>query len=322
MVSYGWGAARLSALSHLRVLYIMTHDSIGLGEDGPTHQPIETLALTRATPNMLTLRPADGNETSGAYLVALERDNMPSVLALTRQNLPHLEGSSIEAVRKGGYILEPYSDANPQVTLVGTGSEVSIAVDAAKQLKKDGVKVRVVSMPSTELFDEQPIEYRSQVLLRGVPVVSVEALSTFGWQIYSHAQVGMTSFGQSGVSLGGWDDGEDDNTEFDFYSNILMFTSTSRSPQSMWLTLPRVRSNTLRRERKVAARTMSPISSLNLLLVHKFPRSFSRSNMNKIQPSSICAYLSYNNQVSVNASELWCAAGKKQSRLKKDNLSK
>ncbi|ORY89898.1 transketolase [Syncephalastrum racemosum] len=197
-LTYGWGAARLSALSHLRVLYIMTHDSIGLGEDGPTHQPIETLALTRATPNMLTLRPADGNETSGAYLVALERNNMPSILALTRQNLPHLEGSSIEAVRKGGYVLEPYSDANPQVTLVGTGSEVSIAVDAAKQLQKEGVKVRVVSMPSTELFDEQPIEYRNQVLLRGVPVVSVEALSTFGWQIYSHAQVGMVSFGQSG----------------------------------------------------------------------------------------------------------------------------
>lgn len=178
----------------------MTHDSIGLGEDGPTHQPIETLALTRATPNMLTFRPADGNEVSGAYLIALERNNVPSIMALTRQNLPQLKGSSIEAVRKGGYVLEPLSDENPDVILVATGSEVSIAVDAAELLRKQGTKVRVVSMPCTELFDEQPLEYRQSVLLKGVPVVSVEALSTFGWQKYSHAQVGMVTFGASGVS--------------------------------------------------------------------------------------------------------------------------
>ncbi|CAO3591747.1 unnamed protein product [Absidia cylindrospora] len=197
-LTYAWGAARLSALSKTRVIYVMTHDSIGLGEDGPTHQPIETLALTRATPNMLTLRPADGNETSGAYLVALERDDGPSVLSLTRQNLPHLEGSSVEAVRKGGYILEPESDANPDLILVATGSEVSIALDGSKLLRKKGVKVRVVSMPCTELFDEQPCDYRSSILTKGIPVVSVEALSTFGWQKYSHAQVGMTTFGSSG----------------------------------------------------------------------------------------------------------------------------
>lgn len=178
----------------------MTHDSIGLGEDGPTHQPIETLALTRATPNMLTFRPADGNEVSGTYLIALERCKEPSVLALTRQNLPQLKGSSIEAVRKGGYILEPLSDQNPDVILVATGSEVSIAVDAAELLRKEGTKVRVVSMPCTELFDEQPLEYRQSVLSKGIPVVSVEALSTFGWQKYSHAQVGMVTFGASGVS--------------------------------------------------------------------------------------------------------------------------
>ena len=196
--SYGWGAARLTALSHLRVIYVMTHDSIGLGEDGPTHQPIETLALTRATPNMLTFRPADGNETSGAYMAALKHDKTPSILSLTRQNLPHLAGSSLEAVEKGGYILEPLSDANPDITLVATGSEVSIAVDGADILRKNGVKVRVVSMPCTELFDEQPIEYRRSVLEKGIPVVAVEALSTFGWQKYSHAQVGMVTFGSSG----------------------------------------------------------------------------------------------------------------------------
>ncbi|KAI8142223.1 transketolase [Fennellomyces sp. T-0311] len=198
-LTYGWGAARLSALSNLRVIYVMTHDSIGLGEDGPTHQPIETLALTRATPNMLTFRPADGNETSGAYLVALERDNMPSILALTRQNLPQLDGSSAEAVWKGGYVLEPLSDANPDVTLVATGSEVSIAVEGAELLRKQGLKARVVSMPCTELFDEQPLDYRVSVLPKGVPTIAVEALSTFGWQKYSHAEVGMISFGASGA---------------------------------------------------------------------------------------------------------------------------
>lgn len=176
----------------------MTHDSIGLGEDGPTHQPIETLALTRATPNMITLRPADGNETSGAYLVALERSDRPAVIALTRQNVPHLNGSSIQAVRKGGYVLEPESDPDPQVTLVATGSEVPIALESTEILKKKGIKVRLVSMPSTEIFDEQSLEYRQSVLLKGVPVVSVEALSTFGWQKYSHTQVGMTTFGSSG----------------------------------------------------------------------------------------------------------------------------
>ncbi|KAI9307929.1 putative transketolase [Cunninghamella echinulata] len=197
-LTYAWGAARLSALSKSRVLYVMTHDSIGLGEDGPTHQPIETLALTRATPNMLTLRPADGNETSGAYLVALEKDNRPSVLSLTRQNLPHLEGSSIEAVRKGGYVLEPESDADPDVIIVGTGSEVALGLEGVQILRKKGIKARLVSMPCTELFDEQPLEYRRSVLLKGVPTVSIEALSTFGWQKYSHTQIGMTTFGTSG----------------------------------------------------------------------------------------------------------------------------
>ncbi|KAI7882472.1 transketolase [Lichtheimia hyalospora FSU 10163] len=195
-LTYGWGAARLSALSELRVLYVMTHDSIGLGEDGPTHQPIETLALTRATPNMLTFRPCDGNETSGAYRCALLNSHMPSILSLTRQNLPHLEGTSIENVCKGGYVLQ--SDDNPDVGIVSTGSEVPIAVEAASFLQKEGIKTRVISMPCTELFDEQSRDYRISVFPKGVPIVSVEALSTFGWQKYSHAQVGMTTFGASG----------------------------------------------------------------------------------------------------------------------------
>ncbi|KAI8581765.1 hypothetical protein K450DRAFT_231036 [Umbelopsis ramanniana AG] len=195
-LTYGWGATRLSAVSHLRVIYVMTHDSIGLGEDGPTHQPIETLALVRATPNIYTMRPADGNETSGCYLVALENDHRPSVIALSRQNLPQLEGSNIEAVRKGGYVL--HAEQKPDVVLAATGSEVAIAVDAAKLLEKEGLKVQTVSMPITDLFDEQSHEYKLSVFPQNTPVVSVEALTVFGWQQYSHAQVGMTTFGASG----------------------------------------------------------------------------------------------------------------------------
>jgi transketolase len=195
-LTYGWGAARLSALSHLRVIYVMTHDSIGLGEDGPTHQPIETLALARATPNMLTFRPADGNEVSGSYLAAISDLKRPSVIALSRQNLPQLEGSSPEIVLKGAYVLQ--SAEKPQFIFVATGSEVSLAVDAAKELAKNNVRVRVVSMPCSELFDDQSDEYKKSVLPAGVPVIAIEALGKFGWERYSHAQIAMTTFGASG----------------------------------------------------------------------------------------------------------------------------
>ena len=175
----------------------MTHDSIGLGEDGPTHQPIETLSLLRATPNMFVFRPADGNEVSGAYMSAFERDG-PSVICLTRQNVPHLEGSSIESTLKGGYVLQDMNGGKVDVILTATGSEVSICVGAAKVLAEKGLKVRIVSMPCWELFDRQPVEYQTSVFLPGVPAVSVEALSTLGWQKYTHAQIGMTTFGASG----------------------------------------------------------------------------------------------------------------------------
>ncbi|KAI9255917.1 transketolase [Helicostylum pulchrum] len=194
-LTYGWGAARLSALSHLRVIYVMTHDSIGLGEDGPTHQPVETLVLTRATPNMLTFRPADGNEVSGTYLVAIENVHRPSVIALSRQNLPQLEGSSIEAVRRGGYVLQDVEGA--KLILVATGSEVSLAVETAKELAAQGIPTRVVSMPCTEIYDEQSQEYKDTVLSAGIPIVSIEALGITGWDRYSHAHVGMRTFGAS-----------------------------------------------------------------------------------------------------------------------------
>ncbi|KAJ1901557.1 Transketolase [Kickxella alabastrina] len=200
-ISYAAGASRLSALSHLRVLYIMTHDSIGLGEDGPTHQPIETMAMLRATPKFLNFRPADGNEVSAAYLSALTHADCPSVLSLTRQNLPQLEGSSIEKATKGGYSLATYgaNAAKPDLLIVGTGSETSIAVDSAKLLAdKHGLTVKVVSMPCVELFNAQSDEYRHDVLTAGVPSISVEALSTFGWHKYVHHPIGIDTFGASG----------------------------------------------------------------------------------------------------------------------------
>ncbi|GJJ73948.1 transketolase [Entomortierella parvispora] len=196
-ISYASGAVRLSALSGHRVIYIMTHDSIGLGEDGPTHQPIETMAMIRATPTLVDLRPADGNETSGAYLFAIEAKHRPSVLALTRQDLPQLEGSSVEKTLHGGYVLQEYENAD--VTLIGTGSEVSLCVDAAKLLKdQHNITARIVSMPSTTLFDEQSHEYRATVLKDGIPAVSVEAMTTFGWDRYAHESIGIDTFGASG----------------------------------------------------------------------------------------------------------------------------
>ncbi|KKA26449.1 hypothetical protein TD95_000145 [Thielaviopsis punctulata] len=196
-VSYAAGAVRLSALSHVRNIWVATHDSIGLGEDGPTHQPIETLAHFRALPNMMVWRPADGNETSGAYYVALAAKETPSIIALSRQNLPQLEGSSIEKAAKGGYVLQEVEGA--AVTIVSTGSEVNICVDAAKVLAKQGIKARIVSMPCTEVFDKQSKEYKLSVLPDGIPAMSVEPMSTLGWERYAHEQFGLNRFGASGA---------------------------------------------------------------------------------------------------------------------------
>lgn len=195
-VSYAAGAVRLSSLSHQRVIYVATHDSIGLGEDGPTHQPIETLAHFRALPNMMVWRPADGNETSAAYYMALTSKETPSILALTRQNLPQLEGSTIEKAIKGGYVALENKDA--QITLVSTGSEVSLCLDAVKTLKEQGITARVVSLPCVEVFDAQDKEYKLSVIPDGIPALSVEVMSTLGWEKYSHEQFGLNRFGASG----------------------------------------------------------------------------------------------------------------------------
>jgi transketolase len=194
-IGYALGSVNLSSISHTRVLYIFTHDSIGLGEDGPTHQPIEKNSICRAQPNLLFLRPGDGNETSGCYILAISNHHRPSVFSLTRQNVPQLEGSSIEGTLRGAYVLRD-GKGKPDAIIAATGSEVHLAVKAAETITDKNI--RVVSMPCWEIFEEQPIEYRLEVFPQGVPVLSVEALSTFGWERYSHGSIGMTTFGSSG----------------------------------------------------------------------------------------------------------------------------
>jgi len=197
-IGYAYGAVVLSALSSLRTLYVMTHDSIGLGEDGPTHQQIEKLQLCRETPNLLTFRPGDGNEVVGTYILAIENKTRPSVIALSRQNMPKgIDGCDAEKVKYGGYVVADAEGGKPDVVLVATGSELTLA-DQAKEKLKGTLNVRVVSMPCTELFDEQEETYKANVLPDGVPVMSIEAGSVGGWTRYAHASIGMTTFGASG----------------------------------------------------------------------------------------------------------------------------
>ncbi|MDX2098595.1 MAG: transketolase, partial [Leptolyngbyaceae cyanobacterium bins.59] len=200
---YMRAAIRLSALSEAGVIYVMTHDSVALGEDGPTHQPVETIASLRVIPNLLVIRPADGNETSGAYKVAIANRKRPTLMAYSRQALPQLNGSSIDAVEKGAYVLSD-SEGTPDLILIGTGSEVSLCVKAAEQLKAEGKKVRVVSMPCWELFDEQSTEYKESVLPKAVKKrLAVEAGSSFGWCRYVGSEGDTVSIDTFGASAPG-----------------------------------------------------------------------------------------------------------------------
>ncbi|GAA6619353.1 transketolase [Scytonema sp. NUACC26] len=203
---YMRAAIRLSALSQAGVIYVMTHDSLALGEDGPTHQPVETLASLRAIPNLIVYRPADGNETSGAYKVAVEQANQhrPTLMAFSRQNLPQLPGSSIEKAAKGGYIVDGDENETPDIILIATGSEVHLCVEAAQKLREAGKKVRVVSLPSWEIFEEQPADYRESVLPKAVTKrLVVEAASSFGWQRYYGSEGAIVSVDRFGVSAPG-----------------------------------------------------------------------------------------------------------------------
>lgn len=206
---YMRASMRLAALMRVRVIYVMTHDSIGLGEDGPTHQPIEHLAALRAIPNMTVLRPADANETSQAWRAALENTDGPSVMALTRQNLPTYdrEGEKLGAadgLLRGGYVFYESAANGLDMILIGTGSELEFAYEAGKRLAAEGVGVRVVSLPSWELFAKQGAAYINEVLPPGVRKVAVEAATTFGWERWigndPHlgVMVGLDHFGASG----------------------------------------------------------------------------------------------------------------------------
>jgi transketolase len=192
---YMRGAVRLAAVSDAHVIYSWTHDSVGLGEDGPTHQPIEQLAGMRATPNLRVIRPADANETAQAWRVAVDRDG-PTAFVLSRQKLPVLDGTADGHLARGAYVLVE-SDGDPELILIGTGSEVAVCVDAARQLAVDGVRTRVVSMPSWELFAEQDDSYQDAVLPSGVARLAVEAASTFGWDRYADDVLGIDHFGAS-----------------------------------------------------------------------------------------------------------------------------
>ncbi len=194
---YMRGSVRLAALSQAKVIYAFTHDSVGLGQDGPTHQPIEQLAAMRAMPQLRVIRPADANETAYALRIAIERDG-PTALILSRQGTPVLEGTAGAAadVARGAYVLVEGGD-DPDVVLVGTGTEVAVCVEAADLLGGAGIAARVVSMPSWDLFDEQDDDYQDEVFGPGAPVLSVEAAASFGWSRWADDHVAIDHYGAS-----------------------------------------------------------------------------------------------------------------------------
>ncbi len=203
-VDYMRGSLRLSALMELPVIYVFTHDSIGLGEDGPTHQPIEQLAHMRSMPGLIVLRPADANEVREAWKIILQLHHQPAVLVLCRQSVPTIDRGKYapaSGLARGAYILADTPGADPEVILIGTGSEVSLCLQAYGQLTNEGVRTRVVSMPSWELFDDQDENYRESVLPSRVKArVSVEQASDFGWSKYTGRgghNIGIKTFGAS-----------------------------------------------------------------------------------------------------------------------------
>ena len=201
---YARPAIRLSALMELPTIHLFTHDSIGLGEDGPTHQPVEQLASLRAIPGLDVIRPADANEVAEAWRAAIDRHHQPVALVLTRQNVPVFDRSkyaSAEGLRRGAYVLADPEDGDPELILIATGSEVALALSAHEELLAEGIRSRVVSMPCCELFDRQDPEYRAQVLPPSVTArVSIEEASTLGWDRYvgfDGVKIGMHTFGTS-----------------------------------------------------------------------------------------------------------------------------
>ncbi len=203
---YARNALRMAALMKVRQIFVFTHDSIGLGEDGPTHQPVEQIASLRLIPNMDVWRPCDTTESAVAWAASIERASGPSSLAFSRQNLPFQPRTAAQTadIRRGGYVLSEAGTSSqpvsPQAIIIATGSEVALAMAAQKQLATEGVAVRVVSMPSTNVFDRQDAAYRAAVLPKGLPRVAVEAGVTDGWRKYVGLEgevVGVDRFGES-----------------------------------------------------------------------------------------------------------------------------
>ncbi|KAE8338266.1 putative transketolase [Aspergillus flavus] len=194
---YAAPAVRMGALQHLQIIHAATHDSIGMGEDGPTHQPIELAALYRAMPNLLYIRPGDSEETAGAWIAAIEAKKTPTIISTSRHTLPQLKQTSRDGVARGAYVLEEAENA--AVTLIGVGAELSFALEVANKLKEKGVVARVVSFPCQRLFEQQSLEYKRSVLQRhrGIPAVVIEPYAPNGWERYADAGVCIKRFGHS-----------------------------------------------------------------------------------------------------------------------------
>lgn len=194
---YAAPAVRMGALQHLQVIHAATHDSIGAGEDGPTHQPIELAALYRAMPNLLYIRPGDSEETAGAWIAAIEARRTPSIISTSRHALPQLKQTRRDGVARGAYVLEDPDNAH--ITIIGVGAELSFALDTALRLKTRGIVARLVSFPCQRLFEKQSVEYKRNTLQRhrGIPAVVIEPYSPNGWERYADAAVCMKSFGKS-----------------------------------------------------------------------------------------------------------------------------
>lgn len=194
---YAAPAVRMGALQHLQIIHAATHDSIGMGEDGPTHQPVELASLYRAMPNLLYIRPGDSEEAAGAWLAALNAKKSSSIISTSRHTLPQLKQTSRDGVRKGAYVLEEADSAS--VTLIGVGAELSFALDIAAELMSMGITARVVSFPCHRLFEQQSLEYRRSVLQRhkGIPAVVIEPYAPNGWERYADAGISLRRFGHS-----------------------------------------------------------------------------------------------------------------------------
>lgn len=205
---YASPAVRMGALQKLPVIHVATHDSIGAGEDGPTHQPVELAVLFRSMPNLLYIRPGDSEEVAGAYQVAIGYKDGPSIISVSRHKIPQLHGgekgeglTSRGGVTKGAYVLQE-AEGQAQVTIIGVGAELSFAMNVAKELReKRSIKARVVSFPCWRLFEQQPVEYRRKVLARygdgGVPAVVIEPYAPNGWERYADAGINLRTFGHS-----------------------------------------------------------------------------------------------------------------------------